>query len=87
MTVGKNVTPELPKTLMQTHEALVRVRPKDDASLAAWLAYYQRSAALYAKLAKIDRGHHCERMYWAEREEDKAKKIATQIRAKRRQSH
>jgi hypothetical protein len=75
MTVSKNAKPGPPKTLMQAHEALVRVRPKDDASLAAWLAYYQHSAALYAELAEIDWGHHCECMYWTEREEDKAKKL------------
>jgi hypothetical protein len=87
MTVGKNVTPEPPKTLMRAHEALVRIRPNKDASLAAWLVYYQRSAALYAELAEIDRGHHHECLYWAEREEDKAKKIAAQIHAQRASSH
>ncbi|MGH3607696.1 MAG: AMED_5909 family protein [Pseudonocardiaceae bacterium] len=45
---------------MQAHDALVRIRPKRDAPQAAWLAYYQRSAALYTELAEIDRGHHHE---------------------------
>ena len=78
--MDKTAKPEPPKTLMQAHEALVRIRPKKDASLAAWLAYYQRSAALYTELAEIDRGHHHECLYWAEREKDNAKRIAAQIR-------
>lgn len=68
---------------MQAHEELVRIRPSRDASLAAWLAYYQRSAALYAELAEIDRGHHHECLYWAERERESADEVAAQIRAER----
>ena len=41
------MTPVPPRTLMQAHEELVRIRPDRDASLAVWLAYYQRSVALY----------------------------------------
>ena len=46
MTVDKTAKPGPPRTLMQAHEALGRMRPKKDASQAAWLADYQRSAAL-----------------------------------------
>jgi hypothetical protein len=84
--VDKTAKHEPPKTLMHAHEALVRIRPKKDAPLAVWLAYYQQSAALYTELAEIDHGHHHECLYWAEREEDKAKKIAAQIHAKRPQA-
>lgn len=66
MTVDKTAKPGPPRTLMQAHDALVRIRPKKDAPQAAWLAYYQRSAALYAELAEINRGHHHECLYWAE---------------------
>ena len=72
---------------MQAHEALVRIRPKRDAPQAAWLAYYQRSAALYAELAEIDRGHHHECLYWSEREQEKANEIAAQIRMEERKQH
>jgi hypothetical protein len=67
---------------MQAHEELVRIRPKRDASLGAWLVYYQRSAALYAELAEIDRGHHHECLYWAERERERvsAEGVAARIR-------
>lgn len=70
-----------PKTLMQAHVALVRIRPKGKASLAAWKSYYERSAALYREIAEIDRGHHHEAVYWAEREQKKATEIAGKISA------
>jgi len=47
--------------------------------LEQWLAYYQRSAALYAEIAEIDRGHHHESLYWAEHERECANEIKTQI--------
>ncbi|MGQ0718515.1 MAG: AMED_5909 family protein [Pseudonocardiales bacterium] len=84
MTGDKTAKPGPPRTLMQAHEELVRIRPRRDASLAAWLAYYQRSAALYAELAEIDRGHHHECLYWAERERESAEEVAAQIRAEGR---
>jgi hypothetical protein len=70
-----------PRTLMQAHEALVRIRPKGEASLAAWQSYYERSAALYRQIAEIDRGHHHEASYWAEREQNKATELAAKISA------
>ena len=71
--------PGPPRTLMQAHEALVRIRPKREASLAAWQSYYERSAALYRQIAEIDRGHHHEALYWAEREQHKATELAAKI--------
>ncbi|MGH4017340.1 MAG: AMED_5909 family protein [Pseudonocardiaceae bacterium] len=73
--------PGPPRTLIQAHEALVRIRPKGNASLAAWKAYYERSAALYLEIAEIDRGHHHEALYWAQREQEKATEIAARISA------
>ncbi|MGH3965294.1 MAG: AMED_5909 family protein [Pseudonocardiaceae bacterium] len=84
MIADKGVKPGPPRTLMQAHEELVRIRPGRDASLAAWLAYYQRSAALYAELAEIDRGHHHECLYWAERERESGEEIAARIRTEGR---
>ena len=81
--MDKTAKPGPPRTLIQAHEALVRIRPKRDASLAAWLAYHQQSAALYAELADIDRGHHHECLYWAQRERESAKEIAARITAER----
>ena len=79
--VEKTVTPVSPRTLMQAHEALVRIRPDRDASLAVWLAYYQRSVSLYERIAEIDPGHEGEAMYWAKRERTHAGHITAQIRA------
>jgi len=65
---------------MQTHEALVRIRPGRDAPLVQWQAYYHRSAVLYAQIAEIDRGHHHEALYWAERELAKAMLVTDAIK-------
>lgn len=70
---------------MQAHTALVRIRPKANASLRAWKAYYEQSVALYREIAEIDRGHHHEALYWAEREQKSADEIAARISAERSQ--
>lgn len=68
---------------MQAHQELVRIRPGRDASLAAWLAYYQRSVWMYEQIAETDPGHDSEALYWAQREQDRAANIATRIRISR----
>ena len=70
-----------PRTLMQAHEALVAIRPQGNASLAAWETYYERSVALYQQIAEVDRGHHHEALYWADREQKSADEIAARISA------
>jgi hypothetical protein len=55
--VRKIIATGQPRTLMQAHRELVRIRPSRDASSVAWLAYYQRSASVYEQIAKIDPGH------------------------------
>jgi hypothetical protein len=79
MTMDKPTKPVMPRTLVEAHEALAHIRPSRQAPLAEWLAYYQRSAALYAEVAEIDRGHHHESLYWADHERDRLKEIKTQI--------
>ncbi|MGH4009279.1 MAG: AMED_5909 family protein [Pseudonocardiaceae bacterium] len=79
MTEDKAAKPGPPRTLMQAHEALECMRPRLKAPLGEWLAYYQRSAALYAEIAEIDRGHHHEALYMAEQAQDSAKEIEAQI--------
>jgi hypothetical protein len=76
----KTVALDQPRTLMQAHEELVRVRPDRGASLAVWLEYYQRSVAVYEQIARIDPGHDGEALYWAEREQRRMDRIATQLR-------
>ena len=77
--VEKASAPGPPRTLMQAHTELVRSRPGRDASSSAWLAYYQRSVALYEQIAEIDPGHELEALYWARRERTRAGNIAAQI--------
>ena len=82
MSTDKARRPERPRTLMQAHDALVVIRPKSNASLVAWKAYYERSVALYREIAEIDRGHHHEALYWAEKEQANADEITARIKAK-----
>ena len=76
---NESTLPQPPRTLTAAHNLLARIRPKSTASLEQWLAYYQRSSALYAEIAEIDRGHHHEALYWAERERESANEIKAQI--------
>ena len=57
----------------------MRIQPRINAPLGEWLSYHQRSAALYAEIAEIDRGHHHEALHMAEQARDSAKEIAVQI--------
>lgn len=69
----------VPQTLMQAHDLLVRMRPNRGASAATWLTYYRRSAAIYAEVAEIDRGHHHEALYWVSRERAKAEELQAEL--------
>jgi hypothetical protein len=71
------------RLLIQVHEELVRARPDRDAPLAVWLAYYQRSVALYEQIAEIDPFHGWEARYWAQRERRRAEEIVTRLREQR----
>jgi hypothetical protein len=80
MNGGKTAPPaQKPTTLKQAHEVLMRLRPREGASLEAWRGYHERSAALYAEIAEIDRFHHHEALYWAQRERETAQGIAARI--------
>lgn len=81
MAVRKVTGPGPPQTLMQAHEELVRTRPCLKASLAVWLSYYQWSVQVYEQIAKIDPGHECEALYWAQRERVHARRIEARISA------
>jgi hypothetical protein len=70
-----------PRTLMQAHRELVRIRPNPNASLPTWLAYYQHSASVYEQIAQTDPTHDGEALYWAHRERTRAQNIAARMRA------
>jgi hypothetical protein len=72
--------PTDPTRLMEAHELLSRERPAAWAGAETWLAYYRRSAAVYAEVAETDRGHHHEALYWSSREERKAREIEDSLR-------
>ena len=80
MIVDKITAPAVPRTLVEAHEAVARIRPSQQAPSDEWLSYHQRSAALYTEVAEIDRGHHHESLYWADHEREHAHKIKAQIR-------
>jgi hypothetical protein len=77
--MDKTTEPATPRTLAEVHEAVAAIRPPHTARLTEWLAYYQRSAAMYAEAAEIDRGHHHEALAIAEREHELAKQIKTRL--------
>lgn len=64
---------------MEAHELLIRLRPGHAAARETWLTYYRRSASVYAEVAEVDRGHHHEAMYWANRERAKATSLQAEI--------
>ena len=69
------------RTLHRAHEVLSRLRPERNAPLAAWEEYHRQSANVYAEIAEIDRHHHHEALYWAQREREKADEFADQMAA------
>jgi hypothetical protein len=81
MTVREIVKPGPPRTLMQAHEELVRIRPCRNASLSEWLSYYQHSVEVYEQIAKIVPDHDGEALYWAQRERVHARAIEARIMA------
>jgi hypothetical protein len=81
MVADETSTPIEPRTLADAHYAVACTRPTQKAPLTDWLAYHQRSAALYAEVAEIDRGHHHEALFMAEQERQRAKNIQAQISA------
>jgi len=70
-----------PVTLWEAHQFLMACRPLLSAKPQVWVKYYRESAALYAEMAELDRGHHHESLYWASRERQKADELDAQIRA------
>ncbi|MGH3795736.1 MAG: AMED_5909 family protein [Pseudonocardiaceae bacterium] len=64
------------RTLKAAHEVADSWRPKQNAPLSEWLTFRRATAALYTQIADIDRFHHHEAMYWAEREQEIADELA-----------
>ena len=62
-------------TLSEAHDVLSKLLPNPKAAPAVLKEYYLRSAAIYARVAEIDRSHHHEAIYWANREREKGEAI------------
>ncbi|MGZ3141884.1 AMED_5909 family protein [Lentzea chajnantorensis] len=63
------------RTLSEAHDVLSKLMPNPKAAPAVLRDYYLRSAAVYARVAEIDRSHHHEAVYWANREREKGEAI------------
>lgn len=83
MSADKTTEPASPRTLAEAHHAVASIRPRHKAPLAEWLAYHQQSAAVYAEVAEIDRGHHHEALFMAEQQRQRVKDIKAQISSQR----
>lgn len=79
--MNERIEQRQPRTLMQAHSELVRIRPSRNAPLATWLAYHQHSVSVYEQIVKTDPTHDGEALYWAQRERARVQNIATRIRA------
>lgn len=51
-------------TLADAREAVFVLRPEVDAKTAEWVAFHRANAAMYERVAKTDRRHHWEALYW-----------------------
>lgn len=69
-------------TLREVHDELVSLMPGANSELKAQRDYHLASAKAYARIAEVDRGHHHEATYWANREREKAETITKQMRSK-----
>lgn len=64
------------QTLSDVHEVLSKLMPHPTKSDPKVLRdYYLLSAEVYARVAEIDRTHHHEALYWANREREKGEAI------------
>ena len=62
-------------TLSEAHDVLSKLMPNPKAKPQVLKDYYLRSADVYARIAEIDRSHHHEALYWANREREKGEAI------------
>lgn len=70
------------RLLREAHEAVGKVMPAPDAAPEAWREFYRGSTEVYARVAEIDRAHHHEALYWANREREKGEEIARSLAAR-----
>ncbi|MBM7857743.1 AMED_5909 family protein [Lentzea nigeriaca] len=71
------------RTLMEAHDVVSKLMPASNASPKVMRDFYRRSAAVYARIAEVDRAHHHEALYWANREREKAEEIDKKLDGKK----
>jgi hypothetical protein len=49
--------------------------PRNSANPGELRRFHEKSAAVYQRVAELDRGHHHEALYWAEREARLAREL------------
>lgn len=64
-----------PRTLVEAHAVVSRLRPGLDADPSVWVAFHRRSAVAYAAVAKVDGGHRREASAYAVMEIRRAREI------------
>lgn len=68
-----------PQTLQEAHDELRRTRPRAEVSSNEWLAFHRQAERLYQRIAKVDRDHHHEALYFAGAAKASADLLAEQM--------
>ncbi|MFD9703978.1 AMED_5909 family protein [Lentzea sp. NPDC059081] len=63
------------QSLSEAHDLLPRLMPRNGADPAELRKFHEKSAAVYQRVAELDRGHHHEALYWADREARLAREV------------
>lgn len=63
-------------TLLAAREQVISEWPGRSAADAVWLAYHQRAAELFARVAETDPGHRHEALFWAAQEREAARVVS-----------
>jgi hypothetical protein len=71
------------RTLMEAHDVVGKLMPPPNSAPKVMRDFYVRSAAVYARIAEVDRAHHHEALYWATREREKAEAIDKELSSKK----
>ncbi|NGY61632.1 hypothetical protein G7043_22135 [Lentzea sp. NEAU-D13] len=71
------------RTLMEAHDVVGGLMPAPNSAPKVMRDFYVRSAAVYARIAEVDRAHHHEALYWATREREKAEAIDRELSSKK----
>ena len=63
------------QSLSEAHDLLPQLMPRKSPKPAELRRFHEKSAAVYRRVAELDRGHHHEALYWADREARRAQEL------------